>query len=216
MPRLPVSLALLLASSIPVAHAAPTDGPAEDFAEAVHQRTGYFHRGWVLDRLTTFELPDACWERMLDPKQRALATADTYARSIASYAAKVTGEESWDRIEGTTGREKKKHLVEELIERLRPHFHVTILHEGDDCDVGTSSLFLKYWNTLGTTLVAHPPPSDRVAIMLHVTPRVKDVTVDVSRDGSKFVITAPSERDVVDWHAKLTKPFAKAARPPRK
>jgi hypothetical protein len=213
--RSAILLALVLSlGCIRLAHAQMPVDAQEDFADEVRKVNGYNHRGWVIDRMITFKVGDACWERMLDNKNRAITIANLFARSVARYAEKLTSE-NWERIEGTgtQEREKNKHLVEELLEKLRPDLHLTIIHDGPDCDVaGNDSLFLKYWNTIGTTLVAHPPNGGRAIVLLHVTPKVKDVTVEVTQDGTKFAITAPSERDVIDWHQKITKPFQKASR----
>ncbi|MGE0401643.1 MAG: hypothetical protein AB7T06_33385 [Kofleriaceae bacterium] len=209
-----LALALTLSSThVGLARAQVPETPLEDFADEVHKMNGYYHRLWVIERMMTFKLGDQCWGSMLDRKNKAITTANTFARNVALYAEKLTGED-WDQIEGTgtQQREKNKHLVEAEIEKLRPDLHVTISHEGGTCDASGDGLLIKYWAALGNILLAHPPTSGRAIVVLHLTPKAKDISFEVSRDGTRFSFTLPSERQVVDWYDKLKRPFQKASR----
>ncbi|HEU0035770.1 MAG TPA: hypothetical protein VFQ53_34395 [Kofleriaceae bacterium] len=193
----------------PAGHGVPQ---LDDFSFEVHEYTGDYTRAWVTNKLTTFKVGKACWSKMIDKQQGALHAASFYTGDIVEYAKLVTGDD-WSAIESQQGdRDRNLQLVEPMIDAFKSRFALTIAVEGDDCDAAGSSLWLRYWNTIGTTLKQYPPKSGKAFITLNVTPTVRDVTVSVDDSGSTFVITAPRDIEPAAWDDKISKPFRKIAR----
>jgi hypothetical protein len=206
-PSLPILGVVALSASL--AHA----DPREDFAFALKEHTGDYHRAWVITKLTTINAGPQCWEKIVDAgKYSAVSKAAFYTRDIAEYAKTVTGDD-WSRIEtqNNSDRETNKALVEPLMDAFKEKFSLTISVEGKDCSADSDALWLKYWLALGTAIRDYAPKG-KVSIRLAVTSKAKDVTATVDKTGSKFVITAPRDVEPAAWDTKIEAPFKKLAK----
>jgi hypothetical protein len=195
--------------------AAEDKGPAEprwdDFAFAVRERTGTYYGPWTITKLTTFKVGKQCWEKMSDSKSDAVNTASYYIRNVHELAKTWTNED-WDRIESqNSDRAKNRKFVEPLMDKFAEQYHLTIAIEGDDCEVDSNALWLRYWYDIAEAFADYPPAAGKVFITLNVT-TARDISVDVDETGSKFTITAPRDIEPADYGEKLEKPFRRVAR----
>jgi hypothetical protein len=184
-----------------------------DFGWEVKDATGEYTSGWIIDKLTTFNVGPACMEKMVDKNNSAVHSATFYTRDIAELAQKLTGDD-WDRIESQNNndRENNKKLVEPMIDKFSQSFHLSITVDGDDCDTRHGALWLKYWTQISDVLTENPPASGKVFVQLAVRGDAKDVKVEVNDDTSTYSITAPRDIEPTGWSDKLEKPFRKRAR----
>jgi hypothetical protein len=206
-PLLPILGVVALSSSF--AHA----DAREDFAFALKEHTGDYHRAWIITKLTTIDVGPQCWAKIVDAgKYAAVSKAAFYTRDIAEYAKAITGDD-WSRIEtqDNSDREANKALVEPLMDAFKAKFSLTLSVEGKDCNAESDALWLKYWLTLGTAIRDYAPKG-KVSIKLAVTSKAKDVTATVDKTGSKFVITAPRDVEPAAWDTKIAAPFKKLAK----
>jgi hypothetical protein len=204
---LPILGVVALSSSL--AHA----DAREDFAFALKEHTGDYHRAWIITKLTTIKVGPQCWEKIVDAgKYSAVNKAAFYTRDVAEYAKTVTGDD-WSRIEtqNNSDRETNKATLEPMLDAFKAKFSLTISVEGKDCSADSDALWLRYWVTLGTALKDYPPKG-KVSIKLDVTTKAKDVTATVDKTGSKFVITAPRDVEAAAWDTKIEAPFKKLAK----
>ena len=206
----PYLLASVLAlAAVSPAHASPID----DFAFALKEHTGgAYAPSWVLTKLTSFKLGAKCAARLDDKSEGALHAASFATRDIIAYAKTVTGDD-WSAIENQSNsdREKNKELVEPKMDAFKARLAFNISVDGDDCDAKGNSLWLRYWTTLATSLRNNPPKATKVTINLVVTSKAKEVTSEVSKDGSTFTFTAPRDLESTDWSDRLDRPFRKLA-----
>lgn len=183
-----------------------------DFAFEVKDSTGDYSRAWVIDKLTSFHVSDACMEKMIDKNNSALHSASFYTRDIVELAKTLTGDD-WDYIEDqNSDKENNKKLIEPMIDAFKQNFGLSITVDGDDCDVRHGALWLKYWTSVGQAVRENPPASGKVFIQLAVRGDAKDVKVEVDDATSTYVITAPRDIEKVGWSDKIEKPFRKRAR----
>ncbi len=181
-------------------------GIPDDFAYVTKEATGHYYTAWVLTKLHTFKVGKKCRAKLSDKEAGAVHAATFATRDVYEYA-KASGAEDWDAIESQTANEPKfnRDLVEKDMEKFKSRFSITINVEGDDCDVQQNSLWLRYWTTIATALRNYPPKGKKVAIVLNVTSKAKDVTAN----GLTF--TAPRDKEAPAWSDKLEAPFRKAA-----
>jgi len=186
-------------------------GPQEDFSFELKQQTHDSHRPWVIDKFVTLNLGKACWAKVNDKKNRALAIATGATRDIAEYAKGVTGND-WAKIEGQSANsaEANRKLVEKMMDDFRPNLHLTITVEGDDCDASGNALWLKYWGETTRALKANPPKAGKAQITVNVTSKAKGVTVEV-KDGSVFTITGSRDVEASGWGAEIQKAFQRVS-----
>ncbi len=182
------------------------NGFTDDFAFSTKEATGDYYAGWILTKLHTFKIGAKCKAKLWDKNLGAVHAASFATRDIAEYA-KATGAEDWDAIEGATANDPafNRDLVAKDMDKFRSRFSITINVEGDDCDAQQNSLWLRYWTAIATALKNYPPKAKKVAIVLNVTSKAKDVTA------SGFTFTAPRDKEAPAWSDKLEAPFRKAA-----
>jgi hypothetical protein len=187
-------------------HVVQESGPdLDDFSFALKEYTGYYSSAFVTNKLTTFKVAPACWQKMQDKNGGALHTASFYSRDILEYGKKMTGDD-WSDIE-SQDKEKNVKLIAPMMDDFRKRFSLTVSVEGDDCENDSSALWLRYWYAVGTAVKDYPPKSGTAFITLNVTASVKDITVDVDEATSNYVITASRDIEPKDWSEKIEKPF---------
>lgn len=184
-----------------------------DFAYEVKDATGDYTSGWIIDKLTTFNVAPACMEKMIDKNNSAVHSATFYTRDIEYLAEALTGD-SWSDIEtqNNNDRENNKKLVEPMIDQFAQSFHLSVTIDGDDCDASHGALWMKYWTTIATNLKDNPPASGKAFVQLAVRGDARDIKVEVDDATSTYVITAPRDIEKSGWDEKLEKPFRKRAR----
>ncbi|HSK04026.1 MAG TPA: hypothetical protein VK932_22385 [Kofleriaceae bacterium] len=203
----------LVACALSLAAAAPARAnPIEDFADALKDYTGEHTRAWVLTKLTTWKLGAKCAGKLADKKQGALHAASFATRDIVAYAKAVTGDD-WSGIEGQSNSDRaaNRALVEPKMDAFKARLAFNVSVDGDDCDAKSNSLWLRYWTTLATSLRNNPPKAPKVTVNLVVTSKAKEVTAEVSKDGSTFTFTAPRDLESRDWSDRLDRPFRQLA-----
>lgn len=205
--KLAAAACLVLAGVAVVPAPAAADDKLEDFVAAYRDYSSDGSAAWVLTKYVTFKLGDKCWAKLPKKDQGALHAASFFTRDIVAWAKDVTGDD-WSAIENQGGdKDKNLALVEPMMDAFKARFSMTVSVEGNDCDARSNSLWLRYWGTLATSLKSYLPKAQKVAITLNVTAKAKDVTVEVSKDGTSFVFTAPRDIEVAAWSDKLEKPF---------
>ena len=184
----------------------------QDFADAVKDATGDYNRAWVLTKLTTFKLGAKCWAKLPDKNNGAIHTASFATRDVVAYAKGRTGED-WSRIEtqNNNDREANKQLLEPMMDAFKAQFSVTVQVDGDDCDATSSSLWLRYWSDAVSALHKYPTPAGKAFITINVSSKIRELTVEVGKDGATFLITAPKDIEAKQWNDKLERPFRKLA-----
>lgn len=195
-------------------HAGTAVPQLSDFAFEVKESTGEYYSAWIVDKLITFEVAPACYEKMVDRnKYNAVHSASFYTRAVAKYATLLTGDD-WDALESSTANDTatKLRMIEPMIDRFRSVFHLTISVEGDDCNATGGALWLKYWGAVRDILNDYPPASGTLFIKLAVRGDAKDISVDVDEATSTYTITAPLHVEKSGWEDRLLKPFRKRAR----
>lgn len=187
-------------------------GIADDFAFLSMESTGRYHAAWVLTKLHTWKVGKKCYPKLAD-KDSAVHAASYAVRDIASYA-KAVGAEDWDAIETQSSGEPatNRGIVEKDIEAFRKRFSLTVVTEGDDCDATRSSMLLRAWTQVTTSLGRYTPKAKKVAITLTLSSKAKDVTVKSAKDGATFAITVPSKIEPPGWSDKIDKAFELTAR----
>lgn len=188
-------------------------GIPDDYAFAVKEATGHYDDAWVMTKLHTFKVGKACLAKFSD-KNASVIHHGTFITSAVKEYVKAVGGDDWDEIEGQSANDKETNrgIVEQSMTAFAPKLHITVAVEGDDCDVGLNAMWLRYWSQVTDALRDHPPKAKKVAIVLNVTSKAKDVTVKAAKDGASFTITAPRDREVAGWTDKLDAAFLKVAR----
>lgn len=207
--------ALLLAAACGFAWSGASPAYAEgmnDFADAVKDATGDYHRAWVLTKLTTFKLGPKCWAKLPDKNQGAVHMASFATRDIAALA-KAWTRDDWSAVEtqNNNDRENNRKLLEPMMDAFKQRLSITVNVDGDDCDATQRSLWLGYWGQVASTLVKFPPPSGKAFVTINASSKTRDVKVTVGRDGATFTIDAPKTIEAKDAHEKLERPFRQLA-----
>lgn len=166
------------------------DSEMDAYVAAVKDATGDGPRPAAIAKLVTFKLGKKCWAKLPDKNQGAVHAGTFASSDLLEYGKLVTGEE----------------MTEESLDTFRQRFSITVNVEGDDCDAKQSSLWLGYWGDAISAVRKNPPPSGKAFITINVG-KQKDLTVDVSRDGTTFTIAGPKDIAATQWNDKLEKPF---------
>lgn len=180
---------------------------ADAFFDGLKDYTGSYGPSYVLEKLTTFKVGKKCYAKLGDKNQGALHAASFATRDLMEYAKALTGED-WAALEGDD-HEGKKDEVAKRVEAFKSKLSITVSVEGDDCDAGANSLWLRYWGTIVTALKKYPPPAGKVSITLDVTSKARVIGVTHSKDGSTFAFTGPKDIEAPAWSDLLEKPFRK-------
>ena len=202
-----MTAALVVAAGLSAPSPSLADDKLDDFVAAYRDYASDGSAAWVLSKYVTFKLGNKCWAKLAKKDQGALHAASYFTRDIVAWAKDVTGDD-WSSIESQSGdREANLKLVEPMMDAFKSRFAMTVVVEGDDCDARSNSLWLRYWTQIATGLKNYLPKAQKVSVTLNVTAKAKDVTVEVSKDGTSFVFTAPRDIEAAAWSDKLDKPF---------
>lgn len=169
---------------------ARADAEMDAYVAAVKDATGEGPRPQAIAKLVTFKLGKKCWAKLPDKNQGAVHAGTFAASDLLEYGKRVTGEE----------------MTEASLDEFRQKFSITVSVEGDDCDAKQSSLWLGYWTGAIAAVRNNPPPSGKAFITINVG-KQKDLTNEVSKDGTTFTINAPKDITAAQWNDKLEKPF---------
>ena len=208
--------AVLLAGAVgAVALGTATPAHADDmdaFTAAVKDATGDYNRAWVISKLTKLELGPKCWKKLPDKNGGAIHMASFVTRDIVEIAKTWTGDD-WDAIESQNNhdRETNKKLIEPMMDAFKQRLFITIRVDGDDCDAKQNSLWLRYWGYAVGAIKAYNPPSGKAFVTIDVSSKAREVTVDVSKDGTTFKITAPKLIEPKKGSERIERPFRQLA-----
>ncbi|MEO8706537.1 MAG: hypothetical protein ABI867_41310, partial [Kofleriaceae bacterium] len=179
--KLEVSAALVAVSC---ALSVATASPHEDLAYEIQESHGEKAGGWVVEKLITYKVGDKCWPKLMDKNQMAFGKIGGHVRNIERYARIVTGDD-WSRIEGANGdKDAHRKIVEGMIESFKSKFHLTVIVEGDDCANDGNAMWSKMTMDATSALETYPPRAGKAFITVIATTKVKDVTVDIAKDGA--------------------------------
>jgi hypothetical protein len=183
----------ILALAPPVL-ASPHDDLAFAVSESNHDKTS----GWIIERLVTLEVSDACWAKILDKQNAALSRLASDARYIERFGKAITGDE-WSAIEsqGANNRDANRAIVDKMISAFAPKFHLTV-RVGGDCDTGGSALWLKYVSSAVISAVKYPPKSGQLKLVVEATP-AKGFRADMNKDGTELTIVGSRDIETVNW-----------------
>jgi hypothetical protein len=178
--------------------------PREDLVFAVQESNHDKHTGWVVERLMTFHIGDKCYAKIADKKNAALAKIASEARYIQRYAEKISGDD-WVHIEsqGANNREANRAIVDKMVHDFEPKFHLTVNLEGDDCDAGSTALWLKYPSHVAIALGKYPPKAGKLTVVIDVTSKTKTLKVEVDKDGTMLKITAARDIEAGNWSGEI-------------
>jgi hypothetical protein len=179
------------------------------------------HSHWeaeVIDKLTEFRLNDEAWEKMLDPKtESGFRAANSYAKRFAAYAKRM-GYGDLEDIESANNNDRtaNRARIDALIRELKGRYSFTLILQSADCDETTWRLTLLYWATVGEILSEENenwrPRGEKAFITLIMSPSARDVSVEASRDGTRFTITAPTKYDVEEGDRRVRNAMLRAVR----
>ncbi|MBA3452186.1 MAG: hypothetical protein H0T42_03695 [Deltaproteobacteria bacterium] len=166
----------------------------------------------IIEKLVTLKLPEKCWPKLLDKKTSGLGSIAGKSRTISAIAKALT-EEDWGAIESQSANDKatNQKLALEKVEAFASKFHVTLNLEGDDCVATGNAMWLKY---LGTTLFAlekYPPKSGKAFVTINVTAKAKGAKTEISKDGTKFTITAGRDVEKSGWPKDIENPIMRVS-----
>lgn len=216
MAHAPTLIAATLAAAAavvgPLGPTAAHASPAADLAMAVGDANHDRHSAWVIERLVTLELGDACWPKVLAKGATARNLLASMSRQVQRYAKVVTGDD-WYAIEGQPGG-RGVPVVDPLVAAFGKRFHLTVVVEGADCDASGNAMWLKYTGETLRALTAHPPASGTARVTVRAAARARGVTVDVDRKGTTFVVTGPRDLEVSGWPDAITNAVRKVAAKP--
>ncbi|MCX5742552.1 MAG: hypothetical protein NT062_08655 [Proteobacteria bacterium] len=189
------------------------DSPINDFVFELKEQIGGYARPWVIAKFVTFKVGTKCSAKLADKNANALHMASFYVSDIAELAKSVT-KDDWLHVETQSSDvEANKKFVEKMMDDFKPRHHVTVTIPGDDCDVGSDSLWLRYWGTVGSALRDYPPKSGKSFVNLNLVAKGKDLTT--ATKGDTITITAPINVEPSAWDDKIKAPFKKLSKSPK-
>ncbi|HEU0029411.1 MAG TPA: hypothetical protein VFQ53_02175 [Kofleriaceae bacterium] len=208
----PIRTAALTAALLVAASAAPAAADHHDDLTFEIKEYANATRSYVADKLMTLKLPDKCWDKVLDKKNRGLALVASAAFAIEKYAGQVTGDD-WSHIEGQSAntRDQNRAIVEKMVADFSSRFHLTLELEGDDCDATGNAMWLKYLGTVAHAFEQYPPKSGKAFVTIKVVAKAKAVKTEVSKDGTKFTVTGPRDIEVPGWPNEVEKPVLRVS-----
>lgn len=202
----------LIAVAAVVSPSVASASPKEDLAFTV-QENGDYSRGQIVAKLMTFELPEKCWTKVLDSKKnRAVHVILGAATDISHYAREVTGDD-WMKIasQGANNREANRALVDKKIDAFKSRFSIKVKLDGDDCDASGNALWLKYLGHTTEALTRFPPKSGKAFVTVDVKEKASGAKVDVTNDGTKFVVIAGRDVEESGWPNDIDLPFKRVS-----
>lgn len=193
----------------------PTPAGADgmiDVADAIKDGTGDFYTAWVMTTLTTFKVGPKCWKKLPEKGSGVVDIGMHVTRSVAALAKQWTGDD-WDAIESqnTNDRATNSKLVEPMVEAFKKRFSITVNVDGDDCDARRTALWVRYWSDSVAAATKYPPPSGKVFITINVSSKTREVTSEVSKDGTTFTFNAPKDIEAKMYGEKVERPFRQLA-----
>jgi len=163
-------------------------------------------------KLTALNVGPKCWEKLPDKNNGAIHAATFATRDIVDLAKKWTGDD-WSDIEtqNNSDRENNKKLIEPMMDAFKKRAFITVNVDGPDCDAKQNSLWIRYWTAATAAINKYPPPSGKAFVTINVASKTREVTVDVSKDGTTFTINAPKDIEAKYWSESIERPFRQLA-----
>jgi hypothetical protein len=193
--------------------AVPPPTQFSDLAYEVKEMSGYYASGWVVDKLITFNVSDACMKRMVTDTAGAVPSVRDIVFDIQLYAKAIT-KDDWLEIEHQdTNIERNKQYVEPMIDELAKVFHLTINLEGDDYDTTRGSLWQRTYIAAMSALLAYPPATGRAFVTVNISPKLRTVAAKAEADGSTFTIDGPRDIDSGVLNEPIEKMFKRVSSP---
>lgn len=184
----------------------------EDVGDAIKAGTGDIYTAWVMTKLTTFNVGAKCWKKLPAKDSGVVDIGMHVTRSVARLAKQWTGDD-WSAIErqNSNDRATNSKLVEPMVDTFKSRFSITVNVDGDDCDAKRNALWIRYWSDSVAAATKYPPPAGKVFITINVSSKTRDVTSEVSKDGTTFTFSAPKDIEAKVYGEKIERPFRQLA-----
>ncbi len=212
-------IAIFSLASVPSNISAVTQDISEkqlELAGDLFDYTGRPYQRFMVEKLMKFNFPDKCWEKALGkdgwgPHSLSFVTGDLteWFKASLGYTALYDIEGSGVDIQ----KENRPRVLREL-EQYRKVYFLDVDATECDCNTTTSELVSKYTGYVGSFPYRERfvPKSGVYFVHLKITPKVKDISANVSKDGKDFYVTAPAEVEPPAWSDKVQKVFSRAGK----
>jgi hypothetical protein len=204
-----VGLVVVAAAAGPAPGKAPAESPEKrkELAHRTTEYTGSFAKGVVVDKLLRVSLEPACWGKVLDGSTTAEHKMSFVTRDLFTFFKRL----GWGDLEAAEGEggpdERRARLpeLEKVAEEIRRSFGLHVVGDGLKCDELGMRLLYGYWATIGEHLAqeAWRPRGGKAFITLVLSPKAREISVKVAKDGTQFTITGPSAVEVPGWDTKI-------------
>lgn len=186
----------------------------QDLADKTFDYTGYYYPRFMVEKLMKFNFSPSCWEKAVGKDGWGAHSMSFITRDIESWFKDYLGEPvSISAIEGDglTVRQENRGRVEKAVEEMKSRYFITVDATDCDCNATTSELLHKYVGFIGSypNYYRFTPKSGVFFAHITVTPKVKDVSASVSKDGREFTATFPANNEVSEWDTRVSKVFSR-------
>jgi len=205
--------------SIPSKTSAITQEVSEkqlELAGDLFDYTGRYYQRFMVEKLMKLNLPDKCWEKALGKEGWGAHAMSFITGDMTEWFKESLGYVALYNIEGD-GVETKKENRPRVLRELEEYKKVYLLDVDAsecDCNTTTSNLVRSYTGMVGSYPYRYRfvPKSGVYFVHLKVTPKVKDISANVSKDGRDFYVIAPAEVEPSAWGDKIDKVFSRASK----
>ncbi|MFN4145379.1 MAG: hypothetical protein ACK4GN_06115 [Runella sp.] len=198
-------------------------GAAQNKGELVNRivENRLWVNGQLVERHITLQLPEKCWERILNDDGEDHFSRWGYA--ITEYAKKM----DYGDLEALGGmgvnsvdEKDNRPRMNKIMDGFKDKFSFTIKAEGVICDNLGWRLLKGYSSTVRDFVEGNStyrdaswkPKGGTMHITLILSDKAKDISVALSPDGTKFTVTGPSEIEVSEWSTKIEKGLARGGK----
>ena len=201
----------------PVQAAPQISEKQQDLADKTFDYTGYYYPRFIVEKLIKFNLSATCWEKVTGkngwgPHSMSFVTRDIEAwfKDYLGDAVAVTS------IEGNGADVQRSHQgrVEKAINDMKNRYFLTVDATDCDCNATTTEFLRKYVEFIGEYPYNYrfTPKSGVFFAHITVTPKVKDVSASVSKDGREFTASFPANNEAPEWESRVVKIFSSAGK----
>ncbi|MEW6733157.1 MAG: hypothetical protein AB1489_17655 [Acidobacteriota bacterium] len=205
-----VSFSLL---SFVIAQPVQISDKQQQLADELFDYSGYYAKRFIVEKLMKLNLPDKCWEKALGNNGWGAHKMSFVTGDVAAWFKEYLKDDDVFAYGSSLPEQKdNRPRIEKAVEGMKAKYFLTVDASECDCNQTTSDLVSKYISYVGS----YPYRQGFVSksgvyfARLVITPKVKDVTATVSKDGREFSVTAPAEIEPAAWDSKIDKVFSKA------
>ncbi|MEW6735684.1 MAG: hypothetical protein AB1489_30615 [Acidobacteriota bacterium] len=178
--------------------------------------TGYYYTRFIVEKLMKLNLSASCWDKALGKDGWGAHQMSFVTRDVESWFKEYLGYTQLSDIEGSGAPVQKENRprVEKAVDEYKQKYFLTVDATDCECNTTTANLVRNYTGYVASFPYRQRfvPKSGVYYARLIVTPKVKDVTASVSKDGKEFTVTAPAEIEPAEWDSKIYKVFSRASK----